>query len=481
MLNSFQATGLGANGISLGQSISSSGGGIASGAYVASVADGFATGSGNTPTSLTVTMNTGTTANTANGQPFTFTGLLVPVKFGGARNFTISPAHDVVTSDPTSAELAPSTWFMVRTSAVMSAPGMQLMDVPVGARMTINSAGGNFIEFDNRSTTLNDQTLNPSGLANTGGGYWGPVMLLGQVTPLSSATPPGAVLVLGDSIAAGTGDTPDSLGYEGYIQRSFENNIPFVTAARGSTTAFAEAAHSDGQYALSIDTGITDVLMELGRNDIEQFSLTAAELEGSVASIATRYTNAGKRVWCFTVPPTTYSSDGWLSLPNQAFPYSVNTLGSSGAVAGSSVLNMSSVANISVGLQVSLNGSSAAGIAPGTTVTAVNTTNSTITLSSATTAALSGSIQIYFGTNRSSASPVETQRQAYNAFLRSSSSNLGCFGLIDVDSVMSDPAGSGKWRTDLGAASRDGVHPSTVLHQAVINAGLISTAKFQVP
>jgi hypothetical protein len=53
--------------------------------------------------------------------------------------------------------------------------------------------------------------------------------------------------------------------------------------------------------------------------------------------------------------------------------------------------------------------------------------------------------------------------------------------LIDVDSVMADPALSYKWRTDLGQASADGVHPSAVLHQAVINAGLLSPGRFTAP
>ena len=152
---------------------------------------------------------------------------------------------------------------------------------------------------------MNDLTMSPASLSNTGGGYWGPVAVLAQVTVSPGQVVPGTALVLGDSIAAGTGDLPDALGLEGYIQRSLENNVPFVTAARGSTTAYGLLAHGDGQYALSIDTGITDVLLELGRNDIEQFSLSAASVETTLQAVAARYVLAGKRVWCFSVPPTT--------------------------------------------------------------------------------------------------------------------------------------------------------------------------------
>jgi hypothetical protein len=486
VLNVFPGTGLGANGISLGQIVASAGGGIASGTYVTGVSNSFVPGAGNVPLSTTITINAPTTAATAGGQPFTFSGLFVPVKFGGRRQFTIEPGHDVVTSDPISAELAPGTWFMVRSSASFSSTGLQLMDVPVGSRTSITGSSGSFTEFDSRGTSLNDQTMAPIGLSNSGGGYWGPVALLALVTPTLGQVAPGAVLVLGDSIAAGTGDVPDSLGLEGYIQRSLENTVPFITAARGSTTAFAAAAHGDGQFALSIDTGITDVLLELARNDIEQFSLSAASVEASVSAIATRYDNAGKRVWCFTVPPTTYSNDAWSSIANQGFPSAVDATAAAITSAGSTTLRMASVSNVVVGQLVALNGAStspAQAIVPGTHVVSINIATPSITISAATVAAMPASTSVYFGTATASAAPLEVQREAYNSFLRTSwAGGAGpCAGVIDVDSIVADQGGSGKWRTDLGQASADGVHPSSVLHQAVVNAGILSASRFAIP
>jgi hypothetical protein len=94
----FSSTALGANGISVGQVVSSVGGGIAANTYVAAVANSFAAGSGNAPTGTVVTLSNPTTAATAAGQPMNFSGSFVPAKFGGRRQFTIEPAHDVVTS-----------------------------------------------------------------------------------------------------------------------------------------------------------------------------------------------------------------------------------------------------------------------------------------------------------------------------------------------------------------------------------------------
>jgi len=480
-LNAFSGTCLGANGISLGQLVSSSGGAIAGNTYVSGVANSFTAGSGNTPGNTLVTINAGTIAATASGQPFTFAGLFVPVKFGGKRSFTIEPGHDVVTSDAAAVEVAPSTWFTVRTSAAMSGAGMQLMDLPYTSRLTVTGAGSSFQEFDNRGTVPNDQTMNPSALSNSGGGYWGPVAVLAQVTASAGQAVPGAALILGDSIAAGTGDVPDSLGLEGYIQRSLENAVPFVSAARGSTTAFGLLAHGDGQYALSIDTGITDVLLELGRNDIEQFGITAPQLETTVRAIATRYISAGKRVACFTIPPSTYSNDGWTSPGNQGFPAAVLATGAASTAAGSTQISMASVANIIVGDEVGLNLSGAGAVAAGSTVAAVNAATSVITITQATTAAISAGAKLYFGAPTQSGSPVELQRTAYNAFLRGSSAALGCTGLIDIDAVVSDPVNLGKWRSDLGQGTADGVHPSAALHQAAVNAGLITPGMFSLP
>lgn len=464
MVLNFSSTALGASGISVGQTVTSTGGGIAAGTYVVGVANSFAAGSGNAPVSTVVTLSAPTTATTAAGQPMSFSGLFVPAKFAGRRQFSIEPAHDVVTSDPMSVYLAPGTGFFVRSFATMSAPAMQLMDYPgTGSRL----AG----EFDNRGTSLSDQTLTPVALANTGGGYWCPVAVLGLVNLPPGQQSPGAILILGDSIAAGTGDTADTLGFQGYIQRSLENIAGFITAARGSTTAISVAAHGDGQYALSIDSGVTDVLLEDGRNDLLSFNESDTQLSQAITQIASRYAAAGKRVWCFTVPPTTQSNDGWISLANQSWTVAVANTGAGAMSTGAVSVAMSSVANLLVGQTVS--GTSVAG---GTIITAI--AGNTLTLSAPIMAQIPAATKLSFGSLLASASTAETYRQSYNAALRRNYTAMGCAGIVDDDKVFADSGGSGKWRADLGQASLDGVHPSTALHQAAVSAGLITAARF---
>ena len=460
----FAATSLGSNGITVGQTVSSTGGGISAGTYVVAVTNTFASGAGNTPLSTVVTLSAGTTAATASGQPIAFTGSFVPAKFGGRRQFAIEPAHDVITSDPISVSLLPGQSFFVRTAATFSAPAMQLMDYPgSGSRLSG--------EFDSRALALNDQTMSPLALSNTGGGYWCPVAVLALVTVTNGQQAPPAVLVLGDSIAAGTGDVADGYGLQGYVQRSLENSVPFITAARGSTTAFGIVAHGDGQFALSVDTGITDVLLEDGRNDISSFQNSDAALKLSIQQITGRYVAAGKRVWCFTIPATTQSNDGWTSLANQTWTVAAVSTGTSAAPLGSFSLNMQTVSDLALGQAIA-----GSGIGAGTVISSISGTN--IGMNNATNAIIPAAQRLSFGSAVPTSAPSEVYRLAYNAYLRAQYGSLGCSGLIDDDFVFSDAGGTGKWRVDLGAASVDGVHPSPALHQAAINAGLISPRMF---
>ncbi len=530
--------GIGCNSVSAGQLVSSDGTYFASGTYVTSVTNSFAAGPGNQPIGTQINLSASPTANNSGGLPVTFAGEIVPARWGGNKGVVITPAHDVVTSDPITVALPANTQFFVRTSAIMSAAGIQISDYPGGFRYS-----GNQVEFDARGAALNDHTMDPTNLPNTGGGFWGPTVVLGLVTPNSGAPMPGSVLVLGDSIAAGTGDLPDNLNLQGYIQRSMENTTPFVTAARGSTTALEEVDQGAGQFALANDTGITDVLLELGRNDIQQFSESASVLKSNISAIANRYGQAGKRVWCFTVPPTTISSDGWTTLANQSWittsynaaniasvgatiivmsgvngitpgqdvliPPLSQSLGAVPAAIGAISVTVQSTAGLSVGQAVygpgiaagtaitGISGSAiglsqptamvvpaytaltfGTAIAPGTTVVAVNLATKAITISSPTLGAVATATTIYTGSQVGNAN--EITRESYNAFLRSANglSALGCYGLIDDDAYMADLAGSNKWRVDLGAASIDGVHPASALHGAVVKAGIIAPGMF---
>ena len=129
---SFAATTAGVNAISAGQTLSTNGTGIASGTYVASVVTSFAAGGGNNPGTTTVTLSTATTAATTANQALYFSGWVTPAKFGGRRQFTVEPAHDVVTSDAMSVNLPAGTQFFIRTAA---ADGLSRQRLEAGRRV----------------------------------------------------------------------------------------------------------------------------------------------------------------------------------------------------------------------------------------------------------------------------------------------------------------------------------------------------------
>jgi hypothetical protein len=144
-------------------------------------------------------------------------------------------------------------------------------------------------------------------------------------------------------------------------------------------------------------------------------------------------------------------------------------------------VTLAAVTGVAVGQSAGLNLSTSGAVAPGTVVTAVNNATLAITISTPTTAALPASTRLYFGATAQSGSPIELQRTAYDAYLRGNWRSAGCSGLIDIDATVADQVNQGKWRTDLGQGSSDGVHPSAALHQAAVNAGLITPSMLALP
>lgn len=469
----FQGTLLGVNGISQGAAVTSSGGGIATGTYVASAPLVSAAGPGNNPGTTTVNLSAATTAATVGGQPYTFTGSIVPVTFNGARTLTIAPKHGDYRSDFIACSPAPGSQFFVRNFASFSAAGLQLMDYPGVQSGTATRLTG---EFSARSTSQTDQTLNPSIISNTGGGYFCPVGVLALMTMPTGAPVPGSALLLGDSIDAGTGDNSDgTYGCMGYVQRSLAaRGITFISVARGSTTAFAASVQERGQASLAVDSGVTDVFLGFGRNDIQIGRLPAATVMTALATDAAPFLAARQRVWVRTDPPTTYSNDGYLSAANQAFPMATASTAATATASASTTLAMASVASLAVGQLVCPSGSGTGTISAGTTISSLGTAS--IVLSQPLAAALPASSILCFGAASASASPVEVQRLAKNASLLGSFTSCGYAGVVDLNSVASDA--TGRWVTPsvagtIVAGTIDGVHPSPAVHQLAIAAGLV--------
>ncbi len=191
------------------------------------------------------------------------------------------------------------------TTRLVSAPA-----TPGGGAITGYTEG-----LTRASATPNTTTgiTNPS---HTGVGWLPPSIVLAKMT-----NPAKSGVLFGDSIAQHqSGDWPDDLGNMGYALRTVRNTMPFVNLSRGTLQAafFNTSANRAGLDALTIATGmyVTDFVCGLGRNDLAASS-SDTTTKTDVDFVCASQKAAGRRCWITTIPPTTTSTDGWASIPNQ--------------------------------------------------------------------------------------------------------------------------------------------------------------------
>ena len=467
------------NGVDIGLGIV--GTNIASGSWITSVVP--AVNSSNV-TALTLTFAnpagaTTTTGALAAGQVLTITGRSHKATWGEAQTISIAPARHFYDSDAIGVSLLPMAQFFVRGSWTASTPGFYVGDYPSPSSGSTRLAG----EGSQRSTSsLSDHAMDTFVPSNSGGGFFSPWTVLGQVTQ-----PTASVLMVGDSICAGTGDAADSFGHMGYMQRSLGQLVPWASLCRGSTSALQMSVNLQLVQQAAAEIGATDVLLEYGRNDINASGnpQSASATETYLETIALPLIAAGYRVWIFTVPPTTDSTDGWTTASGQYLQQQASattSTTSAGGLGAASTVALTSTSGIQVGETAGFQNASSSIIPNGTTVTAVTSaTNLTITPpSGAAIGVIPAGTTLGFGTKSvsSAATPIEWQREQYNTWCRSTAKTWGFAGCLDDDASLEDPANAGLWRSDLGSASLEGIHPSPALHSAVVSAGIITPALF---
>lgn len=285
---------------------------IPANSYVTDVSPSY--NAGGTMSGLTVTINnTFTGGGISSAQSITFTGQIFPAKWGGTRQFTVEPMHDFLVSDPINVQIPANTQFFVRVFSQFANTGIALAGSLSGTTITG--------EGTVRGNGLSDNSLTPVTPGNSGGGFWPPAAILAD---LQTSAPLPSLLIDGDSITAGSTDTADAFGRAGYINKILNNTYCYLSLAKGGMFAQDLAASAPGHYAAAELISATDVLLELCRNDIWVNGRTAAQVAADLVTIATPLINAGKRVWAFTCPPYTTSTDGFTSAVNQAISSSTN-------------------------------------------------------------------------------------------------------------------------------------------------------------
>ncbi len=237
----------------------------------------------------------------------------------GGTSTTVPDGTPILLSEPVGFDLAAGGSFWIRHSCSVSAANLYL---PTNASAKASS------DTDFASAAASSQVAATGAMTTPSGGAVQAGMLPFAVLGVPAA-PMAAVLVLGDSIADGTGDSVDSAGNAGYIARG-------LASVGGYPVPYAKQTVS-GDYLSknTLDTSprkrvlwpyATHLICELGHNDIAG-GATLATIQGHLQGIwrAAKRTIGpyGKplHVTQCTILPRTTSSNGWRAAADQT-PYS---------------------------------------------------------------------------------------------------------------------------------------------------------------
>lgn len=258
-------------------------------------------------------------------------------------------------------------------------------------------------ERSDRGAPVGDKVFGdkPSSAAGTGAGV---LALLGYPTDINARS----VAIIGDSIANGAFDTPDSNGNVGFIERALNRSIAWATLARNGNSYTKMDIRSYGQKNFA-GSYATDVICENGANDCTSGTSLATWQSKEIAvwtdikaiQVANGITDG--RIWATTITPNTTSTDGWTTLGNQTI----------------TAFNANRVAHndwLRDGAPIS-NGTAAA-----------------------------------VGTSSA---------------LRMGDEGHPCAGYFEIADLAESARNSGKWRVDIGAVTGDGTHPNSTGYAAL--------------
>lgn len=229
-------------------------------------------------------------------------GINLPVFFNGKRSIELEPGA-VILSDTVGFQLFQGATFYTRTY-VSVASGQKF---PLGRTTDGVNEGIVAGDFADGSVSVNvGRGYGPSGLFGTPTSYGAP--------PLES---PG-VLVLGDSITAGAGDSYSSSDAYGWASRALDGKLGYLNVAVSS----AAAADANNQGELSnrmrmIDAWTPDAaLIMFCTNDLAGAD-TLTTIKANYKYVVNSMRARGMSVYGATVPPNTTSTDAWATTTNQ--------------------------------------------------------------------------------------------------------------------------------------------------------------------
>ena len=348
-------------------------------------------------------------------------GTLTPLTFSGVDEVTLN-AGDAVWSDSVNVSIPAGAAYRIRTDREHLSTGganyNQLSNVLLSSGTSPGKQDHATSGTDNTIHKSRGQGGTYSAFSGTTSSYTATVV---EGMPLLGGKK--SVLILGDSIARGSGDAKASaplqqgdwlngtspttsypnMGNIGWIETSIGDNYPIHSMAVPSRQVISSAINltnlTDQLNVLNLCPP-SHVVLALGVNDLMQGRSAAQVLDDLIAAVALLKTRfAGCKVHVCTITPVANTTDAYATTANQTF---TGTPPAGGSVVWSNF----------------------------------NGTDDT------------------------------TGRRLLNANIRAGLITAAA-GVIDVALSVQDGTDARKWRVDLGQPSVDGVHPQAVLHRQI--------------
>jgi hypothetical protein len=230
---------------------------------------------------------------------------LTPLWYNGSRDMVLAPGGQGG-FDAAGILIPAGSAFYAHTRMIVGTTGET-----IGPTSTIIQGTTDGYQLD-QLTTDNTSTIGATYATTNQNFNIGPLAVLGRLRA-SVGVP--SVLILGDSIAAATGDT--NRDYSGFIARGIGATLPFMTLAKSSAQAnHWTASRIYSHVAAAAACGATHAISDMGTNDLGA-GRTVAQIQADLIAFWTLFTSRRIKVWQTTQTPHTTSTDTWATLGNQ--------------------------------------------------------------------------------------------------------------------------------------------------------------------
>lgn len=227
--------------------------------------------------------------------------------FGGEASKYFNPSFPAGFTDPYPFKITAGTQYAIKVQVTWT-----------GSFPYILSMACNANEWTNVGNNLPDHTIDLTVLSNTNAGLGFSGLPLAKL-----ATRIPVVGWIGDSWTAGSSDLLDPLYSNSLtIQRAMRNKAISFDAGIGGYTLASYVAASRGQQSI-LKNFITHLVIELAVNDMNG-GATLAAMQANLQTIIAQYSGRGIKIFGWTPPPVTTSSNGWIDAAGQTIRVAAN-------------------------------------------------------------------------------------------------------------------------------------------------------------